>query len=177
MVAQTTGDRVTAHPGCGMLLPAMRCLMMLLDLGGRAGHGDSAKVIFVQILPAFTRKFLAMPTDEGIVAVLNFMDLSLGPDRVLIVAPTVGHGFVDPLFSVRSGDHPAWIAADFRALKPNLIGSLVVIAAVAMPESFVHTLALAAATVMWQLAIALGLAVLGPLLAASDRRDKEWSKE
>lgn len=67
------------------------------------------------------------------------------------------------------------------AVMPKLIGSLAAIIAVAMPESFVHTLCLAlclaAATVMWQLAITPGVAVLGTLLAARDRRDTESSKE
>ena len=68
-----------------------------------------------------------------------------------------------------------------RAVMPKLIGSLAAIIAVAMPESFVHTLCLAlclaAATVMWQLAITPGVAVLGTLLAARDRRDTASPKE
>jgi uncharacterized membrane protein YqhA len=67
----------------------------------------------------------------------NFMNLSLRPERLLIVALAARPGFVGRLLRVRSGDQPAWIAPDFRATKVKLIGCLAAIAAVATLESFV----------------------------------------
>ena len=71
---------------------------------------------------------------------------------------------------------PASVARSAR-WQPKLIGSLAAIIAVEILKSFVHTLCLAAATPMWQLAITSGGAVLGTMLAARDRRDNESSKE
>lgn len=177
MAAHTTGERVTHHPGRVMLMLAMRCPMVPLYFGGRGGRVDSARVMFLQKLLTFMRKSLATPTDDTIVAVLNLMDLSLRPDRVLIAAPAAGHGSGDPPLSARSGDQPSRIAPASPCDQTGADRVPPPMAAMAMLESFVDSLSLAAATVMWQLAITLRLAVLSPLLAESVRRDKESSKE
>jgi uncharacterized protein (TIGR00645 family) len=134
-------------------------------------------VNFVQKLRVFVRTRLSSPIDDILVAMLNFVDLSLRPNLVLIVTLVAGHDRVDPLLSARWGDRPVWVAPDFRAIKPKLIGVLAAIAAVATLESAMHTGTLAAATVVWQLAIVLWLGALAVLPAARDRLDMESSKE
>lgn len=134
-------------------------------------------VIFVQKLRVFVRKRPDRPTDSNLVAMLEFIDLSLRPNLVLIVTLATGHGFVDPQLVARSGDRPVWIALGFRTIKLKLIGSLTAVAVVAMPQAAMHTGSLAVATVMWQLAIVLRPGVLGVLLGACGRLDMESSKE
>ncbi len=137
-------------------------------------------VIFVHKLRVFVRKRISSPTDDTLVAMLKFMQLSLRPNLALIVTLAAGHGFVDPLFIARSGDRPVWIAPDFGAIRLTLVGSLAAIAAVAAVaalESAIHTGSAGSATVVSQLAIVLWLGVLGILPATRGRPDMESSKE
>jgi uncharacterized membrane protein YqhA len=62
-------------------------------------------------------------------------------------------------------------------MKRDPIVSLTAITAIAMPERFVSLDSLAAATLIWQLAIVIGLGALGMLPAATNRRDCGLSKE
>lgn len=176
MAAQTTGRQVAHHPARSMVMLATGCLRLPLQYG----HGDravSAMTTLVQGLPTVARKGRARPTDDARLSGLHRMALSLRPNVGPIVALAAGLGFVDPLLSARPGDQPARIALDCRATKSSLIGSLAAIAAVAMLRSHRRTGSLAVATVMWQLAIALGLGVPGAPLAGRARPDRESSKE
>jgi uncharacterized protein (TIGR00645 family) len=122
-------------------------------------------------------KLRTTPTNDTVLAVLGFRYLSLLANIVLIAAQAAPWDFADPLPNARSGDRPGWIALGFSAMKLNPIGSLTAITAIAMPERFVSLDSLAAATLIWQLAIVIGLAALGMLLAATNRRDCGLSKE
>jgi uncharacterized protein (TIGR00645 family) len=58
---------------------------------------------------------------------------------------------------------------DFATVKLRLIGSIVAIAAISILETFVHIDEVKTETAAWQLAILLGIGVVGVLLALADR--------
>ena len=170
MAAQMIRERVTHH--LGQIVLATRSLMVPIYLGLVIAL-VLLLVKFVQKLIAFVPEILVSSTDDTILAVLSFVDLSLLANLVLIVVLAGWQGAVDPMLRARTADQPGWVTLDFSAIKLKLIASLAAIAAVALLESFVHIGSLTAATVMWQLAILIGLGVVGVLLAAMDRLGKE----
>jgi uncharacterized protein (TIGR00645 family) len=78
--------------------------------------------------------------------------------------------FVGRLLAAKSNDRPNWLRVlDFTTLKLKLIGSIVAIACIQMLETFVHIDEVKAEDAGWQLAILLGIGVVGVLLALTDR--------
>lgn len=126
-------------------------------------------VKFAQKLVSLVPKLIAMESNDLVLAVLGLVDVSLVANMVLIVVLAGWQGFVDPMLSTHLDDRPPWLALDFSAIKLKLIGSVAVIAAIALLESFMHPDTLSAATIGWQLGILLGVGVLGVLLALMDR--------
>ncbi len=124
---------------------------------------------FVQRLVTMLPKLLDMPANDLVLAVLVLVDVSLVANLVLIVVLAGWQGFIDPMLSTRHDDQPGWLALDFSAIKLKLIGSIAVIAAIALLEDFVHPEGLTASTIGWRLGIMLGIGVLGVLLAVMDR--------
>ena len=109
-------------------------------------------VKFVQKLVALVPSCWRCRATTRCLAVLGLVDLSLVANLVLIVVLAGWQGFVDPLLVSHLDERPDWLALDFSAIKLKLIGSIAVIAAIAMLESFVHAGSLAPATIGWQLA-------------------------
>ncbi|MGA3400806.1 MAG: YqhA family protein [Acetobacteraceae bacterium] len=134
-------------------------------------------VKFVQKLVALVPGLVQMSSNDTVLAVLGLVDLSLVANLVLIVVLAGWQGFVAPLLGSHDGNQPTWLALDFSAIKLKLIGSVAVIAAIAVLESFVHADTLAPATLGWQLGILLSIGVLGVLLAAMDRLSHSNTKE
>lgn len=134
-------------------------------------------VKFVQQLVALVPRLLDMTATDLALAVLGLVDVSLVANLVLIVVLAGWQGFVDPMLSEHLDHQPDWLALDFSAIKLKLIGSVAAIAAIAMLESFMHADTVAATTMGWQLAILLGIGVLGVLLAAMDRLSSGHDKE
>ncbi|HUB15843.1 MAG TPA: YqhA family protein [Acetobacteraceae bacterium] len=134
-------------------------------------------VKFVQKLVALVPKLLDMTSNDLVLSVLGLVDVSLVANLVLIVALAGWQGFVDPMLSAHLDDRPSWLALDFSALKLKLIGSIAAIAAIALLETFMHPDTVAPATAAWQLALLLGIGVLGVLLAAMDRLSANHLKE
>lgn len=124
---------------------------------------------FAQKLIDLVPTLLEMSGNDTVLAVLSLVDLSLVANLVLIVVLAGWQGFVDPLLGSHLEDQPAWLALDFSAIKLKLIGSIAVIAAIALLESFIHADTLSPATLGWQLGILLAIGVLGVLLALMDR--------
>ena len=93
---------------------------------------------FVQKLVTMLPELLDMPANDTGAGGAGLVDLSLVANLVLIVVLAGWQGFVDPLLSTRHDDQPGWLALDFSAIKLKLIGSIAVIAAIALLESFVH---------------------------------------
>jgi uncharacterized protein (TIGR00645 family) len=166
--------RLTQH--LGRVILAARWLMAPIYIGLLFGLVLLA-VKFVQKLIALAPKLLQMSPEDTVLAVLGLVDLSLVANLVLIVVLAGWQGFVDPLLSSHLDDQPAWLALDFSAIKLKLIGSVAVIAAIAVLESFMHADTLAPATLGWQLGTLLTIGVLGVLLALMDRLSHKDAKE
>jgi len=127
-------------------------------------------VKFVQKLVQAVPGFLALSSNEAIFLVLTLVDLSLVANLVVIVIFAGWENFVGRLLSAQSGDRPAWMGGlDFATVKLRLIGSIAAIAAIQILETFVHIDEVRSQDAAWQLAILLGIGLLGVLLAVTDR--------
>jgi uncharacterized protein (TIGR00645 family) len=162
--------------GLGRVILATRWLMAPIYVGLLAALVLLA-IKFVQKLVALVPDLLEMSGNDTVLAVLGLVDLSLVANLVLIMVLAGWQVFVDPLLGAHLDDQPAWLALDFSAIKLKLIGSVAVIAAIALLESFVHADTLAPATLGWQLGILLAFGVLGVLLALMDRLSNHDTKE
>ena len=127
-------------------------------------------VKFVQKLVQAVPGFLALPSQEAIFLILTLIDLSLVANLVVIVMFAGWENFVGRLLTSTTGDRPAWMAGlDFSTVKLRLIGSIAAIAAITILETFVHIDQVRPIEAAWQLAILLGIGVVGVLLALADR--------
>jgi uncharacterized protein (TIGR00645 family) len=127
-------------------------------------------VKFVQELVHAIPGYLASTSNEAILLVLNLLDLSLVANLVVIVMFAGWENFVGRLLVAQSGDRPDWLSVlDFNAVKLKLISSIVAIAAILILETFVHIGQVRSQDAAWQLAILLGIGVVGVLLALTDR--------
>ncbi len=133
-------------------------------------------VKFVQKLIAAVPGFLALTSNEAIFLVLTLVDLSLVANLVVIVIFAGWENFVGRLLASHA-DRPVWLGGlDFGAIKLRLIGSIAAIAAILILETFVHIDEVPYQYAAWQLAILLGIGVLGVLLALADRLTETHDK-
>jgi len=127
-------------------------------------------VKFVQKLVLAVPGFLALPSEEAIFLILTLIDLSLVANLVVIVMFAGWENFVGRLLTAGGGDRPSWMAGlDFGTVKLRLIGSIAAIGAITILETFVHIDQVKPSEALWQLAILLGIGMLGVLLALADR--------
>ena len=127
-------------------------------------------VKFVQKLVQTVPGFLDLTTEQAIFFVLTLVDLSLVANLVVIVMFAGWETFVGRLLAAKSDDRPNWLRVlDFTAVKLKLIGCIVAIAAIQILETFVHIEEVKIQDAAWQLAILLGIGVVGVLLAVTDR--------
>jgi uncharacterized protein (TIGR00645 family) len=121
---------------------------------------------FVEAVPGY----LALSSNDAIFVVLTLIDLSLVANLVVIVMFAGWENFVGRLLAPHADDRPDWLGVlDFSAVKQRLLGSIVAIAAIQILETFVHIDEVKIEEAAWQLAILLGIGVVGVLLALSDR--------
>lgn len=134
-------------------------------------------VKFVQKLVAAIPGFLALSSNEAIFLVLTLVDLSLVANLVVIVIFAGWENFVGRLLASQH-ERPQWLGGlDFGAIKLRLIGSIAAIAAILILETFVHVSEVPYQYAAWQLAILLGIGVLGVLLALADRLTESHNGE
>lgn len=134
-------------------------------------------VKFVQKLVSAIPGFLALTSNEAIFLVLTLVDLSLVANLVVIVIFAGWENFVGRLLASQA-DRPVWLGGlDFGAIKLRLIGSIAAIAAILILETFVHIDEVPYQYAAWQLAILLGIGVLGVLLALADRLIEPHGRE
>ena len=160
----------------GRLMLASRWLMAPFYLGLLVGLA-LLLVKFVQKLIALFPTLLGMTSTDMVLSVLALVDLSLVANLVLIVVLAGWNGFVDGSVGGSEADQPAWLSLDFSGIKLKLLSLIATIAAIELLESFMHIASLSAAIIQWQLAIVLGIGVLGVLLAAMDRIGHAGGKE
>jgi uncharacterized protein (TIGR00645 family) len=126
-------------------------------------------VKFVQELVQAVPGFLALDSSEAIFVILTLVDLSLVANLVVIVMFAGWENFVGRLLALTADDQPRWLVGmDFVTAKLRLIGSIVAIASIQILETFVHIKDVQGQNAVWQLAILIGIAFVGVLLAVAD---------
>ena len=135
-------------------------------------------VKFVQKLVEAIPGFLALSSNDAIFLVLTLIDLSLVANLVVIVIFAGWESFVGRLLGSQSNDGPVWLGGlDFATVKLRLIGSIVAIAAIQILETFVHIDEVKIQDAAWQLAILLGIGLVGVLLALADKLSEGHERE
>ncbi|MBW4093161.1 MAG: TIGR00645 family protein [Proteobacteria bacterium] len=152
------------HRPLGRAVYAARWVMAPIYLGLFAALVMLAAK-FLQKLVALGGRLVALSGADTVIGVLQLVDLALLANLVLIVVLAGWEGVIGPITPERSG----FSDLGFGAVKVKLLGSIVAIAAIQVLESFVHIDAASLWTVVWQIALLLGFAVAGVLLAAMDR--------
>jgi uncharacterized protein (TIGR00645 family) len=117
---------------------ASRWLMAPIYLGLVVSLG-MLLVVFVNELYHYVMTTLTMGADEGILAILTLIDLSLAANLLLIVLFSGYENFVSKLEIGESVDRPAWMGTvDFSGLKMKLIASIVAISGIHLLKVFME---------------------------------------
>jgi uncharacterized protein (TIGR00645 family) len=96
-------------------------------------------VIFVKELAYYAPKVFTMTADQGILAILTLIDLSLAANLLLIVLFSGYENFVSKLDIADSEDRPDWMGkVDFSGLKMKLIASIVAISGIHLLKVFME---------------------------------------
>ncbi len=132
-------------------------------------------VIFVRELAYYAPKALTMTADQGILAILTLIDLSLAANLLLIVLFSGYENFVSKLEIGDTADRPEWMGkVDFSGLKMKLIASIVAISGIHLLKVFMSlgkgdpAYAISYDTLRWMVIIHLTFVISGVLLALMD---------
>jgi uncharacterized protein (TIGR00645 family) len=149
----------------GRVLLATRWLMAPIYIGLLASVLLLA-VKFVQKFVVGLRTLLIDSATEEMLSVLQLVDIALVANLVLTVVFASWESVIGPLLT---GTRSGFSGIGFGAVKLRLIASIAAIAAIQILETFMHFDPSMTAQALWQLAILLGIGVLGVLLALMDR--------
>lgn len=117
---------------------ASRWLMAPMYLGLVVSLGILT-IVFVRELLYYAQQTLTMGADQGILAVLTLIDLSLAANLLLIVLFSGYENFVSKLDIKESEDRPNWMGTvDFSGLKMKLIASIVAISGIHLLKVFME---------------------------------------
>ena len=115
---------------------ASRWLMAPMYLGLVVSLGMMA-VIFIKELVYYVPKTFELTADQGILALLTLIDLTLAANLLLIVLFSGYENFVSKLDIDHGGDRPDWMGkVDFSGLKMKLIASIVAISGIHLLKVF-----------------------------------------
>jgi uncharacterized protein (TIGR00645 family) len=96
-------------------------------------------IVFLRELYYYASKIMDMGADEGILAVLTLIDLSLAANLLLIVLFSGYENFVSKLDIEDTKDRPDWMGTvDFSGLKMKLIASIVAISGIHLLKVFME---------------------------------------
>jgi uncharacterized protein (TIGR00645 family) len=123
-------------------------------------------VKFIQKLIEAIRGFLPLSATEEMLVVLQLVDIALVANLVLIVMFAGWQTVIGPLLA---GRRDGFTGIGFGAVKLRLIGSIAAVASIQILETFMHISEATITQAMWQLAILLGIGIVGVLLALMDR--------
>ena len=153
---------------------ASRWLMAPMYLGLVVSLG-MLTVVFTKELVYYASKTFSMTADQGILAILTLIDLSLAANLALIVVFSGYENFVSKIDTGESEDRPEWMGTvDFSALKLKLVASIVAISGIALLKSFLSLGdggefdQVARDKLMWQVIVHVTFVVSGVLLALMD---------
>lgn len=152
---------------------ASRWLLAPIYLGLVASLGMLVIIFFRELFTKLPKVF-EMTADEGILAILSLIDLSLASNLLLIVLFSGYENFVSKLHVEDAADKPDWMGTvDFAGLKLKLIASIVAISGIHLLKVFMalgegdgH--APDSTTLEWMVVIHLAFVVSGVLLALMD---------
>ncbi len=131
-------------------------------------------VIFLKELAYYLPKTFGLTADQGILAVLTLIDLSLAANLLLIVLFSGYENFVSKLDIADHEDRPSWMGkVDFSGLKMKLIASIVAISGIHLLKVFMSlgkkdVPPVDETTLRWMVVIHLTFVVSGVLLALMD---------
>ena len=125
-------------------------------------------VKFVEELVHVAPRVLQITEAEVILAVLDFVDLSLAGNLIVLVVFSGYESFVSRMDA--HVDRPEWMGkVDFSGLKLKVMGSVVAISAIHLLRAFMNVAAQSERELMWLVIIHLTFVVSGVLLALMDR--------
>lgn len=122
---------------------------------------------FVQKFVQGVQGLLAISATEEMLNVLQLVDIALVANLVLTVVFAGWQAVIGPLLARDAQSEFSGLG--FGGVKLRLIASIAAIAAIQILETFLHVDQTTAAQALWQLAILLGIAVTGVLLALMDK--------
>lgn len=161
---------------------ASRWLMAPMYLGLVVSLGMMA-VIFVKELVYYVPKTFEMTADQGILALLTLIDLTLAANLLLIVLFSGYENFVSKLDIDHGGDRPDWMGkVDFSGLKMKLIASIVAISGIHLLKVFMSlgkpnpAYSVDMETLKWMVVIHLTFVISGVLLALMDWMSSKTDK-
>ena len=132
-------------------------------------------VIFLKELAYYAPQVFTLSADQGILAVLTLIDLSLAANLLLIVLFSGYENFVSKLEIGETADRPDWMGTvDFSGLKMKLIASIVAISGIHLLKVFMAlgkpgaAYAVSTETLQWMVIIHLTFVLSGVLLALMD---------
>ena len=153
---------------------ASRWLMAPMYLGLVASLAMMA-VIFIKELAYYLPKMFTLTADQGILAVLTLIDLSLAANLLLIVLFSGYENFVSKLDIEDTKDRPDWMGkVDFSGLKMKLIASIVAISGIHLLKVFMSlgrpesAYSVTMETLKWMVIVHLTFVISGVLLALMD---------
>ncbi len=132
-------------------------------------------VVFLKELFYYASKTFTLTADQGILAILTLIDLSLAANLLLIVLFSGYENFVSKLDLDDARDRPSWMGkVDFSGLKMKLIASIVAISGIHLLKVFMEIGKQPADApvngdrVLWLVVLHLTFVVSGVLLALMD---------
>lgn len=161
---------------------ASRWLMAPMYLGLVVSLGMMT-VIFLKELVYYVPKTLSLTADQGILALLTLIDLTLAANLLLIVLFSGYENFVSKLDIDDGGDRPDWMGkVDFSGLKMKLIASIVAISGIHLLKVFMSlgkpnpAYNVDMETLKWMVVIHLTFVISGVLLALMDWMSSKTDK-
>ncbi len=153
---------------------ASRWLMAPMYLGLVVSLAMMA-IIFLKELAYYLPKAFTMTADQGILAVLTLIDLTLAANLLLIVLFSGYENFVSKLDIKDTTDRPDWMGkVDFSGLKMKLIASIVAISGIHLLKVFMSlgkpasSYTVTTETLQWMVIVHLTFVMSGVLLALMD---------
>ena len=150
----------------GRALFAARWIMAPVYFGLLAAMALVVIKFTLKLITAFNSVFREDGADT-MLNVLSLVDMALVGNLIVMV---VLAGWENSIIRVGEKQNPGWTTAlGFSALKQKIIGSVIVIAAVSLLETFMYLKEVPSQHVFWQVCILLALSVTSVLLAVSDK--------
>lgn len=154
------------HRNLGRALFATRWIMAPV-YAGLLGALILVVIKFAQKLVTAFSTVLREDSTDTMLNALSLVDMALVGNLIVMVVLT---GWENAITRLDNTGHNGWITAlGFASLKQKILGSVIVIVAVSLLETFMYLREVPAAHVYWQIWILMALSAAAVLLALADR--------